>query len=348
MSAADQRKQLAELLKQVTGEPDKINDIAAAWRSDSGGINEFAGALGSAVEVVKDAWTGRSADQFDTYIRKYGHAAEGLDLALANAADSLDAAATALRDAHSAVNAICTNLAADAGDDEVEKAYNDAKPHVQTAGEAVTKAVKDIKGFLGDRGQTFAGIPDVSKQEFTPQPGRTFDWKPDPEYQSSPTYLQSHQGGSGGGSGPGGPGGPSTPGYGPSGPPPPGGGPAPTGQVKKWIDQAIDLMKANGVPESKMNADDIWMIIQHESGGNPDAINNWDSNAKAGHPSKGLMQTIDGTFNSYTLGLPGHTSIYDPVANIIAGARYAISRYGSVSNVPGVVAVKQGGSWVGY
>ena len=46
-----------------------------------------------------------------------------------------------------------------------------------------------------------------------------------------------------------------------------------------------------------MNPNDIWMIIQHESGGNPNAINNWDSNAAAGMPSKGLMQTIDPTFN---------------------------------------------------
>jgi WXG100 family type VII secretion target len=343
-------ERLDALLKKVTGRPDDINDIAAAWRSESGHVNEFAGALGSAVEMVDDAWMGRSADQFDTYMRKYGHAAEDLDLALANAADSLDAAATALRDAHSAVSAICANLPADAKAGDVDKACVAAKTHVDKADAAVTKAKKDIKDFLQQRSLTFQEIPDVSTQQFTPEPGRTFDWKPDPDYQTSPTYLAGHQGGSGGAPGAGAPGsgGPSTAGYGPSGPPPAGGGPAPTGKVKEWIDQAIELLKAHGVPVAKMNADDIWMIIKHESGGNPDAINNWDSNATAGHPSKGLMQTIDGTFNSYSLGLPGHTSIYDPVANIIAGVRYSISRYGSVSNVPGVVAAKQGGAYVGY
>jgi SLT domain-containing protein len=95
-----------------------------------------------------------------------------------------------------------------------------------------------------------------------------------------------------------------------------------------------------------MNANDIWMIIKHESGGNPNAINNWDSNAAKGTPSKGLMQTIDPTFNRWKLA--GHDNIYNPVDNIIAGVRYAIERYGSVSNVPGVVGTKTGSGYRGY
>ncbi|MFC7106205.1 transglycosylase SLT domain-containing protein [Nonomuraea rubra] len=113
-----------------------------------------------------------------------------------------------------------------------------------------------------------------------------------------------------------------------------------------WINQAIAILRANGVPADKMNPNDIWMIIKHESGGNPHAINNWDSNAAKGTPSKGLMQTIDPTFNSYKL--PGHGDIYNPVDNIIAGVRYSIARYGSVSNVPGVVGMKTGGGYQGY
>ena len=70
------------------------------------------------------------------------------------------------------------------------------------------------------------------------------------------------------------------------------------------------------------------------------------SNADAGHPSKGLMQTIDSTFNSYKL--PGHDNIYNPVDNIVAGVRYALSRYGSIGNVPGIVAVHSGRAYVGY
>jgi LysM repeat protein len=118
------------------------------------------------------------------------------------------------------------------------------------------------------------------------------------------------------------------------------------GKVGSWIAKAQAVLKAHGVPLSKMNAHDINLIIQHESGGNPKAVNHWDSNAAAGHPSKGLMQTIGPTFNAYKL--PGHGHILDPVDNIIAGVRYAISRYGSISNVPGVRNVHHGGSYVGY
>lgn len=119
-----------------------------------------------------------------------------------------------------------------------------------------------------------------------------------------------------------------------------------SGSVKSWIEQAVSLLEAHGVPASLMNANDIATIIQHESGGNPSAVNNWDSNAAAGDPSKGLMQTISSTFNSYAL--PGHGDIFNPIDNIIAGVRYAISRYGSTSNVPGIVSLARGGSYVGY
>lgn len=123
-------------------------------------------------------------------------------------------------------------------------------------------------------------------------------------------------------------------------------GPQVGGTVGQWIAQAQHILAAAGVPYSKMNAADINIIIQHESSGNPNAENKWDSNWQAGHPSIGLMQTIGPTFNAYCL--PGHTNIWNPVDNIIAGVRYAISRYGSISNVPGVVRVKEGLSYVGY
>jgi SLT domain-containing protein len=61
------------------------------------------------------------------------------------------------------------------------------------------------------------------------------------------------------------------------------------------------------------------------------AINNWDSNAAAGTPSKGLMQTIDSTFNTYAL--PGHTNIWNPVDNIVAAVRYANATYGAFENI---------------
>lgn len=69
--------------------------------------------------------------------------------------------------------------------------------------------------------------------------------------------------------------------------------------------------------------------MQQESGGNPHAINNWDSNAAKGTPSKGLMQTIDPTFQSYKD--PGFDDIWDPEANIRASMNYAMATYGSLS-----------------
>ncbi|MDL5155078.1 transglycosylase SLT domain-containing protein [Actinomycetospora termitidis] len=118
------------------------------------------------------------------------------------------------------------------------------------------------------------------------------------------------------------------------------------GGVQDWIREATAILAENGVDPDKMKADDIATIIEHESGGDPDAVNDWDSNADKGTPSKGLMQTIGPTFEANKL--PGHGNITDPVDNIIAAVRYAIKRYGSVGEVPGVEAVARGDSYVGY
>lgn len=98
-------------------------------------------------------------------------------------------------------------------------------------------------------------------------------------------------------------------------------GNVPAGRVRDWIGKALGI-----IHESLSLSKGIYNIIMHESGGNPRAINLTDSNAKAGHPSKGIMQTIDGTFNTYSI--KGHKDIWNPVDNIIAGTRYAIANYG--------------------
>jgi LysM repeat protein len=98
-----------------------------------------------------------------------------------------------------------------------------------------------------------------------------------------------------------------------------------------WIREALDVMAQKGIPGSY---DGIYRNIMRESSGNPLAINNWDSNAAQGTPSKGLLQVIDPTFAAYHV--PG-TSFdpYDPVANITAACNYAAARYGSIDNVNG-------------
>jgi cell wall-associated NlpC family hydrolase len=119
-------------------------------------------------------------------------------------------------------------------------------------------------------------------------------------------------------------------------------GALPKGNVATWIKKALGIINQ----DSNANERIVNTMIQHESGGNPRAINNWDSNAKAGHPSKGIMQTIDSTFNHYSI--KGHKDIWNPVDNIIAGVRYADSRYGSLANVPGIKSMNNGGGYKGY
>ncbi|KUL80456.1 MULTISPECIES: transglycosylase SLT domain-containing protein [unclassified Streptomyces] len=98
-----------------------------------------------------------------------------------------------------------------------------------------------------------------------------------------------------------------------------------------WIREALDIMAQKGIPGSY---EGIHRNIMRESSGNPAAINNWDSNAVAGTPSKGLLQVIDPTFATYHV--PGTAyDPFDPVANITAACNYAAARYGSIDNVNG-------------
>lgn len=105
---------------------------------------------------------------------------------------------------------------------------------------------------------------------------------------------------------------------------------APSGKgVQRWAPLVSQLLRELGQPQSLLQT--TLRRMQQESGGNERAINNWDSNAKKGTPSKGLMQTIDPTFNSYA-GKYRSAGVYDPRANIYASMRYAMSRYGSLAN----------------
>ncbi|MDK1348238.1 transglycosylase SLT domain-containing protein [Streptomyces sp. 378] len=98
-----------------------------------------------------------------------------------------------------------------------------------------------------------------------------------------------------------------------------------------WIREALDIMAQKGIPGSY---EGIHRNIMRESSGNPLAINNWDSNAAKGTPSKGLLQTIDPTFQAYHVDGTSWDP-FDPVANITAACNYAADRYGSIDNVNG-------------
>ncbi|WP_406528877.1 transglycosylase SLT domain-containing protein [Streptomyces sp. I8-5] len=96
-----------------------------------------------------------------------------------------------------------------------------------------------------------------------------------------------------------------------------------------WINQALDIMRAKGIPGSYNG---LHRNIMRESTGNPNAVNGWDVNAQNGTPSCGLLQVIQPTFNAYHVAGTS-SNIYDPVANITAAANYAADKYGSIDNV---------------
>ncbi|NWF39988.1 tape measure protein [Bacillus sp. 8A6] len=111
--------------------------------------------------------------------------------------------------------------------------------------------------------------------------------------------------------------------------------------VKKWVAQAISI---KGISPSYAGA--LQTIAMKESGGNPNVVNRWDSNWKAGHPSQGLMQFIPSTFASYKE--PGYGNIKNPVHQIIAAINYLNRRYGGIYNHPGLKSMARGGPYKGY
>lgn len=122
----------------------------------------------------------------------------------------------------------------------------------------------------------------------------------------------------------------------------------------KWGGIASAVLQELG-QFSPTNLSNVLKAIKKESGGNPNAVNNWDINAKNGVASRGLLQVIPPTFNAYA-GKYKKRGITDPYANIYAAVRYAKSRYGSGWSArmarPGGYATgtnnaRKGWNWVG-
>lgn len=111
-----------------------------------------------------------------------------------------------------------------------------------------------------------------------------------------------------------------------------GGSPAYKGDhnVARWTDETIKVLGMLNRKTSDAGA--VLRRIEFESSGNPRAINLWDSNARRGTPSKGLMQVIDPTFKAYRSKALS-SDIYNPTANIYAGSNYAVKRYGSLQAI---------------
>lgn len=104
--------------------------------------------------------------------------------------------------------------------------------------------------------------------------------------------------------------------------------PKPPGWVKSAV---LRGMSAAGVQGGKW-ARGLVTIAYRESGFRKSAQNNWDSNAKNGTPSQGLMQVIAPTFKAYRAkSLPNDP--FNPAASVAAATNYIESRYKDISRV---------------
>lgn len=93
------------------------------------------------------------------------------------------------------------------------------------------------------------------------------------------------------------------------------------------IEQAMTLVGGNVA--ANHNVTGVEALMSAESGGDPNAINNYDSNAANGTPSKGLMQVIQPTFDANHVAGTSE-NLYDPLANLAAALQYINAQYGGV------------------
>lgn len=90
------------------------------------------------------------------------------------------------------------------------------------------------------------------------------------------------------------------------------------------------IQKAQRILGGKYKGDyvlnNMMKLAKRESSYDASAVNNWDSNAKAGHPSKGLFQMIDTTFAANAK--KGYSNFGNPVHQAISAMQYIQRKYG--------------------
>lgn len=123
-----------------------------------------------------------------------------------------------------------------------------------------------------------------------------------------------------------------------------GGVAAGSAQMRAWAKAGLI---AAGLPGSSSEVSTIVYTMTRESGGNPRSENTTDSNARAGHPSRGLMELIPENFAKYHVAGTAN-DVFDPVANVAASVRYMIARYGHIVGMSpyargGLVGMAAGG-----
>lgn len=106
--------------------------------------------------------------------------------------------------------------------------------------------------------------------------------------------------------------------------------------IHAYIEDALDLNGWTTDPGVRQQIHNLMIgVAHHESGGDPNAANGWDSNAIGpvqydGYPyqsSRGTWQTIPQTFATYHVEGTSN-SIYDPQASAAAALAYMMDKYG--------------------
>lgn len=101
------------------------------------------------------------------------------------------------------------------------------------------------------------------------------------------------------------------------------------GGVLRWHDTVVQALGIAGLPQSDAYVNAWLSQIQSESNGDPNVTQNGyvDINTITGDLAMGLVQVIGSTFAAFRdPSLPNNR--LDPLANLVAGMRYASSRYG--------------------
>jgi hypothetical protein len=114
------------------------------------------------------------------------------------------------------------------------------------------------------------------------------------------------------------------------------------GDLDSWVSQGIAM---GGVfQDDPATHQALVDRAMQESGGDPYAINDWDSNAMAGTPSKGLMQIIQPTWDAWTDAMIGYfeENWMDPVKSVAVATRYMSGEYGGPVGYTGY-GYKRGG-----
>lgn len=104
--------------------------------------------------------------------------------------------------------------------------------------------------------------------------------------------------------------------------------------VMRWRDTVMQALQRVGLPTSDAYVNAWLRQIKSESGGNPNIRQGVQDVNSGGNEAMGLVQVIPGTFNAYRdKSLPNDRT--HPLANLVAGMRYANSRYPDMLSVIG-------------